>query len=376
MSISGGVSTILNTYLQVVYDYGGSDLHLQAGAPPAVRINGDMNFLDEPPLEASQAEDILLPILSERLAQEFLDTGSVDFSYEVPGMARFRVNFLLHTRGMGGVFRMIPSRIPTFDDLGLPPIVTNIARMDKGLVVVTGPTGSGKSTTLAAIINHINRTKRKHIITLEDPIEFVHTSDKAMIQQREMGDHAKSFSSALRAALRESPDIILLGEMRDLETISEAIRAAETGHLVFGTLHTNSAARTVDRIVDVFPAEEQEQIRQMLSASLKAVIAQQLLRTRDRKGRVAAQEIMLVNFGIAGLIRENKTGMIPSFIHMGAEEGMQSMDSHLIELAKSGWIDTRTAFDHCIDRGVLSRAGLVDPEEDLVASQDISEADV
>ena len=362
-----GTSSILESYLQVVLDYGGSDLHLEAGAPPAVRINGDIKFLEEPPLESSQAEEILLPILSERLAQEFLDTGSVDFSYEVEGMARFRVNFLLQSRGMGGVFRIIPNRIPTLDDLNLPPIVNNIARMDKGLVVVTGPTGSGKSTTLAAIVNHINRTRRKHIITIEDPIEFVHKSDKSMIQQREIGTHARSFSAALRASLRESPDIILLGEMRDLETISEAIRAAETGHLVFGTLHTNSAARTVDRIVDVFPAEEQEQIRQMLSASLKAVIAQQLLRTRDRKGRVAVQEVMLVNFGIAGLIREAKSGMIPSFIHMGAEEGMQSMDTHLIELCKSGWIDTKTAFDHCLDRGVLSRAGLVDPEGDVAA---------
>lgn len=365
-------SPILESYLQVVLDYGGSDLHLEAGAPPAVRINGDIKFLDEPPLESSQAEDMLLPILSERLAQEFLDSGSVDFSYEVEGMARFRVNFLLHSRGMGGVFRIIPNRIPTFDDLNLPPIVNNIARLDKGLVVVTGPTGSGKSTTLAAIINHINRTRRKHIITMEDPIEFVHKSDKSMIQQREIGTNARNFSQALRASLRESPDIILLGEMRDLGTISEAIRAAETGHLVFGTLHTNSAARTVDRIVDVFPAEEQEQIRQMLSASLKAVIAQQLLRTRDRKGRVAAQEVMLVNFGIAGLIREAKSAMIPSFIHMGAEEGMQSMDSHLIELCMSGWIDTKTAFDHCIDRGVLSRAGLVDPEEDAAASTQVT----
>ncbi len=361
------INPILESYLQVVVDYGGSDLHLEAGAPPAIRLNGDIKFLDEPPLDNQQIEEILLPILNTRLAQEFLDTGSVDFSHEVPGMARFRANFLLHNRGMGGVFRLIPNRIPTLDDLNLPPIVNNIANLSKGLVVVTGPTGSGKSTTLAAIVNHINKTRRKHIITVEDPIEFVHTSDKAMIQQREIGTHVHSFAQALRAALRESPDIILLGEMRDLETISEAIRAAETGHLVFGTLHTNSAARTVDRIIDVFPAEEQEQIRSMLSASLKAVIAQQLLQTKDRKGRVAVQEIMIVNFGISGLIREAKSGMIPSFIHMGAEEGMQSMDSHLIELCKSGWIDAKMAFDHCIDRGVLVRAGLQDPEGDYGA---------
>ena len=363
-----GASPILESYLQVVADYGGSDLHLESGASPAVRIHGDIKFLDEPILDKNQVEEMLIPILDDRLSQEFLNTGSVDFSYEVEGLARFRCNFLLHSRGMGGVFRIIPNRIPTFDDLNLPPVINNIANYDKGLVLVTGPTGSGKSTTLAAIINHINRTKRKHIITMEDPIEFVHTSDKSMIQQREIGTHAVNFNQALRASLRESPDIILLGEMRDLETISEAIRAAETGHLVFGTLHTNSAARTVDRVVDVFPAEEQEQIRQMLSGSLKAVVAQQLLRTRDRKGRVAVQEIMIVNFGIAGLIREAKSSMIPSFIHMGAEEGMQSMDSHLIELCKSGWIDTKTAFDHCIDRGVLSRAGLVDPDEDEALS--------
>ena len=363
------LSPILESYLQVVVDYGGSDLHLEAGAPPAIRLNGDIKFLDEPLLERTQVEEMLLPILSKSLAQEFLDTGSVDFSYEVPNLSRFRVNFLLHNRGMGGVFRTIPSRVPTLDDLNLPPVINQIANIPKGLVIVTGPTGSGKSTTLAAIVNHINRTRRKHIITIEDPIEFVHKSDKSMIQQREIGAHAKSFAKSLRSALRESPDIVLVGEMRDLETISEAIRAAETGHMVLGTLHTNSAAKTVDRIVDVFPAEEQDQIRSMLSGSLKAVIAQQLLQTRDRKGRVAVQEIMIVNFGIAGLIREAKTSMISSFIHMGSEEGMQSMDSHLIELCQSGWIDTKTAFERCLDRGVLARAGLIDPdgnyEEDL-----------
>ncbi|MBQ7568594.1 type IV pilus twitching motility protein PilT [bacterium] len=355
------LSPILESYLQVVLDYGGSDLHLEAGAPPAIRLNGDIKFLDEPPIERDQAEEILLPILSDHLAQEFLDTGNVDFSYEVQGMGRFRVNFLLQNRGMGGVFRAIPNRVPTLDDLNLPPVISRIANIPKGLVVVTGPTGSGKSTTLAAIVNHINKTQRKHIITIEDPIEFVHASDKSMIQQREIGAHARDFARSLRAALRESPDVILLGEMRDLETISEAIRAAETGHLVLGTLHTNSAAKTVDRIVDVFPAGEQEQIRSMLSASLKAVIAQQLLQTRDKKGRVAVLEIMMVNFGIAGLIRESKTSMISSFIHMGSEEGMQSMDSHLIQLCKAGWIDTQTAFDHCVDRGTLRRSGLVDP---------------
>ena len=354
-------SPILESYLQVVIDYGGSDLHIEAGAPPAIRLNGDIKFLDEPPIDRDQVEEILLPILSDTLAQEFLDTGNVDFSYEVPDMGRFRVNFLLQNRGMGGVFRAIPNRVPTLDDLNMPPVMTKIANIPKGLVVVTGPTGSGKSTTLAAMVNHINKTQRKHIITIEDPIEFVHQSDKSMIQQREIGPHALTFARSLRAALRESPDIILLGEMRDLETIAEAIRAAETGHLVLATLHTNSAAKTVDRIVDVFPAGEQEQIRSMLSASLKAVLAQQLLPTRDRKGRVAAQEIMLVNFGIAGLIRESKTSMISSFIHMGAEEGMQSMDTHLIQLCKSGWIDTKTAFDYCLDRGVLRRSGLIDP---------------
>lgn len=355
------LSPILESYLQVVIDYGGSDLHLEAGASPAVRLHGNIKFLDEPPLDRDQVEEILLPILSDELAQEFLDTGSVDFSYEVPGLSRFRVNFLLHSRGMGGVFRAIPSRIPTLDDLNLPPVITKIASIPKGLVIVTGPTGSGKSTTLAAIINHINRTQRRHIITIEDPIEFVHKSDKSMIQQREIGAHAISFDRALRASLRESPDIVMLGEMRDLETIAEAVRAAETGHLVLGTLHTNSAAKTVDRLVDVFPGEEQEQIRSMLSGSLKAVVAQQLLQTRDKKSRVAVQEIMIVNFGIAGLIRESKTSMIGSFIHMGSEEGMQSMDSHLIQLCKAGWIDNDMAFAHCLDRSTLRRSGLIDP---------------
>jgi twitching motility protein PilT len=355
------LNPVLDAYLKEVVEAGGSDLHLESGAPPAMRLQGMIHFMDETPLENEDLEELLLPILDEARSQIFLETGNVDLSYEVEGMARFRVNILLQHRGIGGVFRIIPTVIPTLDELGLPKILKEIAGFLKGLVIVTGPTGSGKSTTLAAMIHHINQNRNVHVITIEDPIEFVHVSDKALIQQREIGSHARNFSTALRASLRESPDIVLVGEMRDLETIAEAIRAAETGHLVFGTLHTNSAAKTVDRIIDVFPADEQEQIRSMLSGSLKAVVAQQLLRTADEQGRLAVQEIMLVNFGIAGLIREAKTSQIPSFINMGTKEGMQTMDQHLVQLVQEGRVDVHTAFERCLNKDTLVRAGLEDP---------------
>ena len=354
-------SPTLDRYLLHTVDTGGSDLHLQTGAPAAVRRLGQIEFMDEPVLEHGQMEALVTEVLTEEQFDNLFSTGSVDFAYEVPDLARFRANFLLQHYGYGAVLRVIPSRIPTLEELDLPQSLYDICNFNKGLVIVTGPTGSGKSTTLAAMVNHINQTQAMHIITIEDPIEFAHPSIKSMIQQRQVGVHAVSFAQALRAALRESPDIVLVGEMRDLETISQAISAAETGHLVFGTLHTNSAAKTVDRIIDVFPADSQDSVRSMLSGTLKAVIAQQLVRTHDGKGRVAVQEVMTVNMGVAGLIREAKTSQIPSFITMGSREGMQSMDQHLIALVNDGRITPETAFERCHSPNTLKRAGLVEP---------------
>ncbi len=355
----------LDRYLTMTVDKGGSDLHLQTGAKPAIRILGEVVFQDEEVLSHARTEALVKSVLDEAHFNTLFKTGSCDFAYEVPELARFRANFLLQHYGYGAVLRVIPSRIPTLEELNLPKALYEISEFNKGMVIVTGPTGSGKSTTLAAMVNHINQTKAAHMITIEDPIEFSHPSIKSMIQQRQVGVHAKSFAQALRAALRESPDIVLVGEMRDLETISQAISAAETGHLVFGTLHTNSAAKTIDRIIDVFPADAQDSIRSMLSGTLRAVVAQQLLKTADGQGRVAVQEIMTVNMGIAGLIREAKTSQIPSFITMGSREGMQSMDQHLITLAQEGRISVEAAYERCHSPNTLKRAGLAEPAEML-----------
>jgi twitching motility protein PilT len=352
---------VLDRFLQMVVDRNGSDLHAQTGSPPAIRILGDIVFLDEPVLDHEFMETLVSSVLDEAHSETLFSSGSVDFAYEIPELARFRANFLLQHHGYGAVMRVIPSRIPTLEELDLPDSLREICQYKKGLVIVTGPTGSGKSTTLAAMVNYINKNRGAHMITIEDPIEFAHTSITSMIQQRQVGIHARSFSQALRAALRESPDIVLVGEMRDLETISEAISAAETGHLVFGTLHTNSAAKTVDRIIDVFPADAQDAIRSMLSGTLKAVIAQQLVKTEDGSGRVAVQEIMLVNMGVAGLIREAKTSQISSFITMGAKEGMQSMDQHLIKLVQDGRISVEMGYERCHVPSSLQRAGLQPP---------------
>ena len=354
-------SEYLDRYLMEVVDRKGSDLHLQTNSPPAIRILGEVVFHDEPPLDHKVMEDMVNEVLDEASQETLFSTGSVDFAYVIEGVARFRANFLLQHYGYGAVMRVIPSKIPTMEELNLPPVLNEVCDYNKGLVIVTGPTGSGKSTTLAAMINFINENRALHMITIEDPIEFAHPSKKSMIQQRQVGVHAKSFNQALRAALRESPDIVLVGEMRDLETISEAISAAETGHLVFGTLHTNSASKTVDRIIDVFPADAQDAVRSMLSGTLKAVIAQQLVKTEDGRGRVAVQEIMLVNMGVAGLIREAKTSQIPSFITMGAKEGMQSMDQHLIRLVQEGRIAVEMAYERCHTPSSLTRAGIPMP---------------
>lgn len=358
-------SSTLDRYLTMTVDRGGSDLHLQTGARPALRVLGDVVFLDEEVLTHAKTEALCKEVLDEAHFNTLFKSGSVDFAYEVKDLARFRANFLLQHYGYGIVMRVIPSRIPTLEELNLPKALYEICDYNKGMVIVTGPTGSGKSTTLAAMVNHINQNRKMHIITIEDPIEFSHPSINSMIQQRQVGVQAKTFAQALRAALRESPDIVLVGEMRDLETISQAISAAETGHLVFGTLHTNSAAKTIDRIIDVFPADAQDSIRSMLSGTLRAVIAQQLLKTADGEGRVAVQEIMTVNMGISGLIREAKTSQIPSFITMGAREGMQSMDQHLLTLVQAGRISVEAAFERCLSPNTLTRAGL-NPPADLL----------
>ena len=294
----------IDALFKMMKEQGASDLHLSTGSPPIFRLHGDMERLNFKELSHEEVKAILYEILTEKQKADFEAKHDLDCAYSVPGLARFRCNILMTHRGIGAVFRIIPSKILTVDDLGIPEGVRKLTLLKKGLVLVTGPTGSGKSTTLAAMIDLINSTRREHILTLEDPLEFVHENKQSLVNQRQIGEHSDTFSSALRAALREDPDVILVGEMRDLETISLAMTAAETGHLVFGTLHTNSAAKTIDRIIDAFPKDGQEQIRTMLSESLKGVVCQQLLKTVDGKGRVAVLEIMVGTPAIANLIRE------------------------------------------------------------------------
>ena len=298
---------------------GASDLHLRAGSPPLMRLHGRLKPLPEVDGQDGY-EAALLAILTESQRQVFEARSDLDFAYEIPQVGRFRVNFLRQHKGVGAVFRLLPSRLYSLEELGLPQVVYALVRLEQGLVLVTGPTGSGKSTTLAAIIDHINQESDKHIVTIEDPLEFIHPNKKSLVTQREVGAHTTSFAAALRAVLREDPDIILLGELRDLETISLAITAAEIGHLVFGTLHTRTAASTVDRLIDVFPPEQQSQIRTMLAETLKGVIAQQLLVRADGQGRVVAVEILVGTTALANLIREGKTHQIPSLIQTGRRE--------------------------------------------------------
>jgi len=340
----------IDALFKLMSDQGASDLHLSTGAPPIFRMRGEMVRQNFKVLAHEELKSILFEILTEAQRETYEQTHDLDFAYTVPGLARFRGNIMLQHRGIAAVFRIIPSKILSADDLGLPDGVRNLTMLRKGLVLVTGPTGSGKSTTLAAMIDLINSTRHEHILTLEDPLEFIHENKLSLFNQRQIGEHSVSFATALRAALREDPDVILVGEMRDLETIGLAISAAETGHLVFGTLHTSSAAKTVDRIVDVFPKDSQEQVRAILSESLRGVICQQLLKTSDGKGRVAALEIMIGTPAIGNLIREAKTFQIPSIMQTARRDGMQLMDQHILDLLKTKRVNPEEAYRCCADK--------------------------
>jgi twitching motility protein PilT len=319
-----------------------SDLHLSAGQPPMIRVDGEVRRINVPPMDHKAVHALIYDIMNDKQRKDYEEFLETDFSFEIPDLARFRVNAFNHQRGAGAVFRTIPNTILTFEQLGCPPIFGDIADNPRGLVLVTGPTGSGKSTTLAAMIDYKNDTEHGHILTIEDPIEFVHTPKKCLINQREVHRHTLGFNEALRSALREDPDVILVGEMRDPETIRLALTAAETGHLVFGTLHTSSAAKTIDRIIDVFPAAEKEMVRSMLSESLRAVISQTLLK-KTGGGRVAAHEIMIGTPAIRNLIREAKVAQMYSAIQTGGSVGMQTLDQNLQELVRRGVVNKQDA---------------------------------
>ena len=339
----------IDRFLKLMNDRGASDLHLTVGRPPMLRASGSMEQVRFRVLSEGDFGEMMQAVTPERLWNDYTRTGDVDFSYEIPGMARYRVNLFRQQRGAGAVFRIIPSKIMTVGQLGLPEAVRRLANLESGLVLVTGPTGSGKSTTLAAIIDLINETKSLHIITIEDPIEFVHPNKKCLIHQREIGTHATSFAEALKAAGREDPDLILVGEMRDLDTISMALSAAERGTLVFGTLHTNNAAKTMDRIISVFPAGEQEGIRNVLGETMRAVLAQQLI-PQVGGGRVAAVEILFSSPAIGNMIREGKTPQITSAIQTGVRDGMIDMDTSILRLYEEMRISARAAYDKAIDK--------------------------
>jgi twitching motility protein PilT len=334
----------IDAFFQLMHEQGASDLHLVTGQQPALRIRGEIERIKFNVLENDELKAMLYEIAPEHKVKQFEETGDVDFAYEIPGLARYRANFFMQKYGCAAVFREIPTKIMTTEQLGLPAVVSKLASLPRGLVLVTGPTGSGKSTTLAAIIDEANRTRKDHIITVEDPIEFVHQSQSCIINHREVGIHTKTFTAALRGALREDPDIILVGEMRDLETIRLAVEAASTGHLVFGTLHTSSAAKTVDRIIEVFPASEQMQIRSTLADGLRAVLSQVLFKRVDKKGRCAALEILVANSAVRNLVREAKTFQIPSMIQTGKKYGMQLLDDAIMELLNRGWISPDEAY--------------------------------
>ncbi len=330
-----------------------SDLHLSAGLPPMIRVHGDIRRINLPPMEHEDVHAMVYDIMSDQQRKHYEENLECDFSFAVPNLARFRVNAFRQERGAAAAFRTIPSKVLSLEDLKTPKVFAELTTRPRGLILVTGPTGSGKSTTLAAMVNHVNENEYGHVLTIEDPIEFVHESKKCLINQREVGPHTLSFANALRSALREDPDYILVGEMRDLETIRLALTAAETGHLVFGTLHTSSAAKTVDRIIDVFPAAEKDMVRAMLSESLVAVISQTLLKTKDGQGRAAAHEIMIGNPAIRNLIRENKVAQMYSSIQTSQAMGMQTLDQCLQELVKRNVINIAEARTRAVNKDLF-----------------------
>jgi len=340
----------IDVLFQTMVERKAADLMLSVGSKPCLKISGEITPMEEfGDVTPDDAEGVLFEIMPERNKEEFLKINDTDFAYELKGYGRFRCNVFRNRLGMGGVFRLIPDKIVTVDDLALPKAVTDLCFLSKGLVVVTGPTGSGKSTTLCAMVDLINRRRKAHLITIEDPIEFVHPNKLCLINQREVGVHTTSFKRALRAALREAPDIVLVGEMRDLETIEIAIETAETGHLVFGTLHTTTAASTVDRLIDQFPGERQQQIRMMLSSSLKGVVSQNLLKKKTG-GRIAALEILIITTGIAALIRDGKTYQIPSQMTIGKKLGMQTLNDSLIDIVKRDLVAPEEAYLKAIEK--------------------------
>ena len=352
-AIDGGPTAEIDRLLKKLVEHKGSDLHMSCGSPPMIRKDGEMEHLAGfPPLSPESMERMVMPIVPDRNKEEFARTHDSDFAYELPGVCRFRANLFVDLKGIGAVFRIIPSKILSTDDLGIPKEVLSLCHLPKGLVLVTGPTGSGKSTTLAALIDYINRVRSDHIITIEDPVEFVHPNKKCLINQRQVGEHTDSFKKALRAALREDPDIVLLGEMRDLETIAIALETAETGHLVFGTLHTSSAPATIDRIIDQYPPEQQAQIRVMLANSLKGVMAQMLCK-KIGGGRAAAWEIMLGIPSISNLIREQKIFQIPSIMQTNRKIGMALMNDSLFRLVKDGLVAPEEALAKANDKAGL-----------------------
>ncbi|PLX48254.1 MAG: type IV pili twitching motility protein PilT [Desulfobulbaceae bacterium] len=340
----------IDAFFKLMNEQGASDLHMISGQKPILRIRGDIERVKYKVLENDELKAMVYEIMTEEKAKKFEETGDVDFGYEIPGLARYRGNLFQQKYGVGAVFREIPSDIMTVQQLNLPPVVGKLSQLPKGMVLVTGPTGSGKSTTLAAIVDECNRTRSDHILTIEDPIEFVHRSQKAVVNHREVGTHTKSFSAALRGALREDPDIILVGEMRDLETIALAMEAAMTGHLVFGTLHTLNAAKTVDRVIEIFPSEQQAQVRSTLADALKAVVSQTIFKRVDIKGRCAALEILICTPAVRNLIREGKTYQIPSAMQTGKKYGMQTLDDAIMDYLQRGWISPDDAYMHCIEK--------------------------
>ena len=358
----------IDAFFNLMFEQKASDLHMACGSPPLLRIDGELQRVDHPPLENDSLKTMLYEIAPDYKIKHFEETGDVDFGYEIPNVSRFRVNFFNEKNGIGAVFRQIPSRVLSFDDFEkmeapMPAVLKKFAMLSRGLILVTGPTGSGKSTTLAAMVDYANANRKDHIITLEDPIEFVHQSKSCLMCHREIGLHTKSFAAGLRGALREDPDIILVGEMRDLETIELAITAAATGHLVFGTVHTLSAAKTVDRVIDVFPAEQQNKIRQTLSEALKGVVAQTLFKRTDKKGRIAAFEILVLNTAVANLVREGKTHQIQGMIQVGKRIGNQPLDDHVMEHVRMKRISPEEAYEKASDKKKF-RAFLAHPPED------------